>query len=125
MLEKNISFVGNKPKEYVLNAFSNAYCSIVPSFFEAFGYVVIESFSVHTPVIGSNTTGIAEIIEDEVNGLLFEPGNFRELASKILILKGKPELRERLSENAFKFFLEKYELNKVVANCVKQKILFE
>ncbi len=124
-LEKNIRFVGNKSKDYVLQAFSKAYCSIVPSLYEAFGYVVIESFSVRTPVIGSNTTGIAEIIEDEVNGLLFEPGNYEELASKLLKLIDKPELRDKLAEQAYYIFLEKYELNKVVDNFVRQSFIFK
>lgn len=124
MLGKNIRFVGNQSKDQVLKAFSTAYCSIVPSYYEAFGYVVIESFSVHTPVIGSNTTGIAEIIEDEVNGLLFEPGNFKELASKILKLIKEPEQRDIFAEQAYKSFTEKYELNKVVDNFVRHATIF-
>lgn len=124
-LEENILFVGNQSKDYVIQAFSTAYCSVVPSYYEAFGYVVIESFSVHTPVIGSNTTGIAEIIDDEVNGLLFEPGNHEELASRILRLLENPEFRDELSEQAFKRFLEKYEINRVVDNFVEQSFIFK
>ena len=124
-LEKNIKFVGNQSKDYVLQAFSTAYCSIVPSYYEAFGYVVIESFSVHTPVIGSNTTGIAEIIEDEVSGLLFEPGSHKELASKLLRLLEKPDFRDKLAEQAYISFLETYELNKLVDNFVEQSFIFK
>ena len=124
-LESNIQFVGSQSKDYVLRAFSTACCSIVPSYYEAFGYVVIESFSVHTPVIGSNTTGIAEIIEDEVSGLLFEPGNHRELASQLLRLLEQPHFRDELAEQAYKRFLGKYELNNVVDDFVEQSIIFK
>ncbi|GGW78816.1 glycosyltransferase family 4 protein [Salegentibacter mishustinae] len=124
-LEKNIQFVGNQSKDYVLQAFSTAFCSIVPSYYEAFGYVVIESFSVQTPVIGSNTTGIAEIIEDEVSGLLFEPGNHQELASQLLRLLEQPQFRDELAEQAYKRFLGKYELNNVVDNFIEQSIIFK
>lgn len=124
-LEENIRFVGTQSKNYVLQTFSTAYCSIVPSYNEAFGYVVIESFSVHTPVIGSNTTGIGEIIEDEVNGLLFEPGNYEELASKLLKLIDNLELRDKLAEQAYYSFLEKYELSKVMDNFVKRSLIFK
>ncbi len=123
-LEKNIHFVGNRSKAQVLKAFSTAYCSIVPSYYEAFGYVVIESFSVHTPVVGSNTTGIAEIVEDKVNGLLFEPGNYEELASKLIELIERRELRDEFAEQAYIRFLEKYELNGVVDNFVRQTSFF-
>lgn len=123
-LEKNICFVGNQSKNYVLKAFSTAYCSIVPSFYEAFGYVVIESFSVHTPVVGSNTTGIAEIIKDEVNGFLFEPGNHEELAFKLHRLIEQPVLRDEFAVQAYRCFREKYELNGVVEGFVRNTSVF-
>jgi len=41
--------------------------------FETFGRVIIESFRVGVPVIGSNIGGIPEIIQEEHNGFLFEP----------------------------------------------------
>ena len=124
-LEENVQFAGSRQKDYVLQAFSTAYCSIVPSYFEAFGYVVIESFSVHTPVIGSNTTGIAEIIQNEASGLLFEPGNHGELASQINRLLTRPQLRDKLSEKAYEQFLKKYELNRVIGDFVGQSIIFK
>lgn len=123
-LERNVRFVGNQSKDYVLRAFSTAFCSIVPSYYEAFGYVVIESLAVHTPVVGSNTTGIAEIIEDKVTGLLFEPGNYEELAFKLLKLLKEPDLRDKLGDQAYKSFVEKYELNKVVDNFVSNASIF-
>lgn len=112
-LNDNINFVGNRSRNYVLKEFSKAYCTIVPSFFEAFGYVVIESFSVHTPVVGSNTTGVSEIIRDKKDGLLFEPGNHEELAEKLIGLLSNQELRSEMADNCYNRFREMYELNKV------------
>ncbi len=110
LIEENVLFVGNKSKQYVLQEFCNAYLTIVPSLVEAFGFVVIESFSVKTPVVGSNTSGIAEIIRNKEDGLLFEPGDSRDLAVKIIYLLENEPLRNDLSINCFERFKEHFEL---------------
>lgn len=110
-LETNIFFEGNKSRDIVLKEFSTAWFSIVPSRVEAFGYVVIESFSVGTPVVGSDTTGIAEIIRDKKDGFLFKVENFHDLAEKMVTLLKKPELRNQMSSNCEKRFQEKFELS--------------
>ena len=109
----NIDFRGYLPSEAVRSEFAEAYVTIVPSLFEAFGFVVIESFSVMTPVIGSNTSGIAEIIRDGKDGFLFEPGNEKDLAEKIIHLLQHPKLRETFSANCFERLQDKFEIEAV------------
>ncbi|MCD6432587.1 MAG: glycosyltransferase family 4 protein [Sulfurimonas sp.] len=50
---------------------------------ETFGLVLIEAMQVGTAVIGSNSGGVVEIIDDEKTGLLFEAQNFNSLAYEI------------------------------------------
>ena len=107
---ENIFFLGNQPKEKVLEEFSGAYFTVVPSLVEAFGFVVIESFSVKTPVIGSNTSGIAEIIRDGKDGFLFDPGNSEDLASKMIKLLRNHDLRYDFSQSCYQRFKEKFEV---------------
>ncbi|MHA6279866.1 glycosyltransferase family 4 protein [Salinimicrobium sp. CAU 1759] len=119
-LEKNVGFLNFQPSRFVLEEFSKSYFALVPSMVEAFGYVVIESFSVKTPVIGSNTTGISEIIRDGTDGYLFEPGNPEDLAAKMIKLLDDPTLREKFSLNCFRRFEEKFELTKVASDLVNR-----
>ncbi len=119
-IQNNVNFIGNQNKDKVLEQFSSAYLTIVPSVVEAFGYVVIESFSVKTPVIGSNTSGIAEIIRDDLDGCLFEVNNHIDLAGKINRLFENPKLREQFSNNCFERFLENFEVKGVVNNFRKE-----
>jgi glycosyltransferase involved in cell wall biosynthesis len=61
--------------------FQDADVIIVPSDEpESFGLVAIEAFARGRPVIGSAAGGLAEIIEDGVNGWLFTPGDAATLA---------------------------------------------
>ena len=99
-IESNIIFGGSIKACEVFDYVRGACLIIVPSLFEAFGMVVIESLSMGTPVIGSNTGGIAEIIKQGYNGFLFTPGNAGELADKIEGILVNLSLRESLSANA-------------------------
>lgn len=119
-LEGKIIFRGNISREKVLEEFSTAWFSVVPSYVEAFGYVVIESFSVGTPVIGSDTTGIAEIVEDKKDGFLFKVGDFKDLAEKMTLVLKDSDLRNMMSFNCRKSFEEKYELSASVARFKKK-----
>jgi glycosyltransferase involved in cell wall biosynthesis len=71
---------------------------IVPSIWEeAFGLVVSEAWMFRRPVICSNVGGLAERVADEVNGLHFQMGDPRALASVIRRACTEPDLWERLS----------------------------
>lgn len=110
-LRSNIKFYNSIAKDEVLREFQQSYFSVVPSITEAFGFVVIESFSVRTPVIGSNTTGISEIIRDTIDGLLFEPEMYEDLANKMIHLLEDMQLREKFSENCYNRFASTFEVN--------------
>lgn len=75
---------------------------IVPSQKEGFGYTVIEAFAREVPVIGFNVGGIAELIRDRENGLLFYTYEAEALAACIEELMLKPSLRAKLIQNAKK-----------------------
>ncbi len=121
-ISRSVSFAGNKSKEIVLKEFSTAYLTVVPTIVEAFGFVVIESFSVKTPVVGSNTSGIAEIIRDGRDGFLFETQNHTDLAKKIIYLLENEKIRETFSQNCYQRFTHEFELNKAVSRLKKKMI---
>jgi len=114
-LNNNVELIGKVSKKEVLEYFKKSQFSVVPSIEEAFGYTVIESMSVGTPVIGSNTGGIKDIISDNIDGLLFESKNIESLASKMDIMAMDESLRKKLGNNAHKKIQEEYEVKSVAA----------
>jgi glycosyltransferase involved in cell wall biosynthesis len=75
---------------------------------ETFGLVLIEAMRAGVAVLGSDAGGVPEIIQHEVNGLLFEPGNEQSLAEQVHRYVSDYELRERMAsagkEHAKKIF---------------------
>jgi glycosyltransferase involved in cell wall biosynthesis len=70
---------------------------------EAFGRVTVEAMKLGKPVIGAASGGTVELIKDGVNGLLYSPGNYQELAEKIRLLALQPEMLVLLGKNAKEF----------------------
>jgi glycosyltransferase involved in cell wall biosynthesis len=96
----NVELIGSLSREEMQNFYNNAAFLLLPSiWYEGFPMVFLEAMAAGIPVIAPNMAGFPEIIEDGVNGLLFEPGNAEDLAKKIRILWEENELRTRLGEN--------------------------
>jgi glycosyltransferase involved in cell wall biosynthesis len=74
---------------------------VFPShYFETFGLVGAEAMSHGVPVIAARVGALPELIDDGVNGMLFEPGDARDLARKVSRLWDDPELCRRLGQAA-------------------------
>lgn len=105
----NITYAGAIPQKEVVKLIAKSRALIFPStWYETFGMVAIEAFSSGTPVIASNLGTMKEIISDEINGLLFEAGNVRDLRKKLDRLAGDQILYEKLRTQAFSTWEKKY-----------------
>lgn len=108
-----VRFAGALERRKLFAEMAAAAVCVVPSRSEAFGLVNIESMAMGTPVVASRVGGIAEVVRDGVEGLLFETGNSGELAECLLrVLKDK-ELREHMGRNARERFLNEFESSRV------------
>lgn len=107
-----VEFVGSQkdPAPY----FSSSDIFVLPSIWEGFGIVILEAFRAKLPVVASNIEGPSELIQDNVNGLLFEKGNAVELSKKIGSLIVDNNKRHLLGENGYKSFTEKYHIKNYV-----------
>lgn len=77
--------------------------TVLPSSYEGFGLVVVESWLHHKPAIVSDRAGVAELVRDGENGLLFGPDDPASLAQKMQrLLRDRGPLRERLGESGFR-----------------------
>jgi glycosyltransferase involved in cell wall biosynthesis len=72
---------------------------LVPTRYEAFGYVALEAMACGLPVIGFNSTGTAEICIDGDTALLGPVDDLATLASNLVTLRDNPALRARLGRN--------------------------
>ncbi len=106
---ERVFFVGStpNPEEY----FSASDIFVLPSVFEGLGIVVLEAFRASVPVIATNIEGPKELIRDGINGLLFEPKDYKQLSDQILKIYKSLEFRKHIGDNGYKSYLDKYDIN--------------
>lgn len=73
---------------------------------------LMEAMAMEVPVISTNISGIPELIENNVSGLLVAPNNAEELAKAILLLIENEGLRKTLGRNGRKKVVEMFDIKK-------------
>lgn len=109
-LDEKIKLLGyltqDKVKEYV----SKCKFIVIPSiWYENCPYSVLETIAIGKPIIGSDIAGIPELVEENINGLLYNTDNTEELASKMELLFNNNELCEKFGKASKKLAKEKYD----------------
>jgi D-inositol-3-phosphate glycosyltransferase len=99
-LEDQVEFVGSKPQEMLPLYYAAADITVMPSHYESFGLVAVESMASGTPVIASNVGGLSFTVLDGETGYLVEEENHFMLAERVHTLLKNPELRDKLGEQA-------------------------
>lgn len=87
---------------------------VVPSRKEPFGIVALEFMAANVPVISSATGGLLALVENGVNGLLFENENELSLADKLTRLRSDVQLRSKLMKGG-RLTAERFSYEKVTS----------
>ena len=83
---------------------------------EALGRVTAEAMLGAIPVIGSNSGGTLELIQDAVTGYLYEQGNPEDLANKMQLFIENPEYKKIYGKNAQKYAMDHF----TIERCAKE-----
>ena len=101
----NIKFLGKLKQNHLKNLYRQATAVIVPSIcLETFGIVIIEAFSMKTPVIVNNLGALPEVVEDSGGGFIYN--NQTELIDSMEKLAENPALRDELGNRGYAAFLK-------------------
>lgn len=104
-----VEFLGHQTSAAVLELMENANFLIFPSeCYENFPRVLVEAFAKGLPVVGSRVGSTQELIHDHRTGMLFNPGDSRDLATTIEWLFTHLEDQEKMSREARREFEAKY-----------------
>jgi glycosyltransferase involved in cell wall biosynthesis len=109
----DVRFAGQLNRDEAYNAIKNAAFLVVPSiWYEPFGLVIAEAFACGTPVLGACIGAIPEMLDDQVTGLHFAPGDSDALAKKVSWAWGHlPELAA-MGKAARRVYEDRYTANK-------------
>ena len=99
-LTDRVKFAGLVKQESLHYYYSAADVTVIPSYYESFGLVALESMACGTPVLAARTGGLTSIVSDGENGLLFQWRQPDALAGKLEQILADRPLWQRLAVGA-------------------------
>ena len=107
-LDKYIRIAGLISRENIPDYYKAADCYIISSDYEGTSLSLMEAMFNKLTIIASDAPGINGMLTHELNALLYETANTRQLAETIKRVFSDRSLAKSLSENAFDHFKQKY-----------------
>jgi glycosyltransferase involved in cell wall biosynthesis len=80
-LTESVILTGHAPDEHIPGLYANASALVMPSLYEGFGFPILESMAVGTPVVASNSSSLPEVAGDAA--ILVPPRDMEALAEAI------------------------------------------
>lgn len=117
-LSDKFQFLGYVEDEIRNKLYRVSDVAVFPSLYEPFGIVALEAMSAGCPVVVSDTGGLSEIVEHEVNGLKCFVGSPQSLGDNILKILKDEKLGELIRKNSLKDIHEKYTWSKIANSTV-------
>lgn len=109
----NIQYLGSLSKEDIRLELQRTQALIFPSiWYETFGMTLIEAYSCSTPVIASEIGAPKTLLKHKITGLLFKPGDSKDLLLKIeQFVALTEEEKKAIQENAHNTFKQNYSVD--------------
>ena len=123
-----ITLCGPIPHDDVISKYNEATAFVLPCIVAKDGdrdgipNVLIEAMAMQLPAVSTNHSGIPELIEDGVSGLLVPPTDVLALTQALKTLLDDPQLCARLAKRGRQKVLEDFELQ---GNTSRLRALFE
>lgn len=108
---KKITFLTRNKASSLIHYFN---IFVLSTNWEGLPLVILESMLNNTPVIGSNVHGVSELINNNETGLLFNPGDPKDLAVKIKQIKDNEYSSHNIITNAYNFVTNHYSINGMI-----------
>lgn len=115
-LSEIVEFIGWVKDTKKIEMLKKCHVYILPSYNEGLPISILEAMSYSMPIISTNVGGIPQVVENNKNGFLIEPGNKEQIYSSIKFFIDNPEkvveYGNNSSEMVKRFYMENV-LNKL------------
>jgi glycogen synthase len=118
-LTNHIAFVGYISEEQRNALIAGSELSVIPSLYEPFGIVVLESLVLAKPTIVSNTGGMKGIVKHLQTGLLMNPGDPESMLEQIQLLVENPILAKEIGLKGREIAKSLYGWNRIASETAR------
>jgi glycosyltransferase involved in cell wall biosynthesis len=89
----NIDYLGFLGRDKLAAEFAKSSAIVLPTFEDNCPMVVLEAMAAGLPVAASRVGGVPDLVDHQITGLLFDPGNLEDMRECIELLISNPEFR--------------------------------
>lgn len=114
-LEADVEFCGMLNERELLDFMHSLDIYVHATYGETMSNSIMQALACGLPMVVSNVWGVNNMIEDQLNGLLYASENVEDLCNKLEELINDPSLRSRLSANAREYAENEYSLTRLFA----------
>lgn len=115
-LQNAVFFKGPLFGEDKARVLSESHIFVFPSSAEASPLVIIEAMQYGLPVITTDQGSIPEMIQQGLNGYLFNHNDIKEMADAVITLVNDQQLRTQMSHRSRKVYEERYTMERYEDN---------
>ncbi len=108
----NVTFAGWVDHSALSRAYAEADLFVLPSLAEGIPVVLMEAMAMQVPCVAPSITGIPELIEHGVDGMLFTVSDVKDLTKNIRILLESPELRGQIGKHGRERVVHYYDIGR-------------
>ena len=112
-VQKITDFRGPVSNSEKINLLKKAHILLLPSYAEGQPVAILEGMAAGLPIISTNVGSIPEIVTDEINGFIIEPGDTDHLCDCIIKLSSNQLLYNEISKNNINEIKNKYRIERV------------
>src|ERR1019366_7058526 len=88
----DVHYLGEVSRLEILQQMRGAKVLICPStWYEGFPLIIVEAYATGLPVLASDLGGLSELVLPESTGLLFRPGEMKDLLTKLAWVTANPD----------------------------------
>jgi colanic acid/amylovoran biosynthesis glycosyltransferase len=109
-IQTNVEFAGWVDQARLMALYSETDLFALPSLAEGIPMVLMEAMAMQIPCVAPGITGVPELIEHGVDGMLFTVADVEDLSKNIRALLDSPELRERIGRQARARVVREYDM---------------
>lgn len=118
-IEENVIYIEKVSQDQIKKLYSLSNVFILPTKYEIFGMVILESMYFGVPVVTSLNGGSSMLIENEKNGYILENFIVEEWSNRILFLLNNENIGKKIGERSHIDICEKFRWRNIVENILK------
>lgn len=108
IVNSRVEFLDGISYEQLADSIADADIVLIPSLFESFSYTCAEAMAAGKVVIGAKGTGMENMIQNNVTGILVDPNKMTEIRAAINLIVRNKDLKLKIRNNARESIIHKF-----------------